>query len=73
MTGASAGIGAATARGLAAAGFTVVFGARRVDRIQQIAGGLKLPSMRSAYGVGAVADSGAAIGQGALACGVLDL
>lgn len=38
VTGASSGIGAATARALAAAGFHVVLGARRVQRCQEIAG-----------------------------------
>ncbi len=37
MTGASSGIGAATARGLAGAGFHVVLGARRVERIEELA------------------------------------
>ncbi|QBR93422.1 SDR family NAD(P)-dependent oxidoreductase [Nocardioides euryhalodurans] len=38
VTGASSGIGAATARTLAAAGFRVVCAARRTDRIEQLAG-----------------------------------
>ncbi|HVF61284.1 MAG TPA: SDR family NAD(P)-dependent oxidoreductase [Thermoanaerobaculia bacterium] len=37
VTGASAGIGAATARGLARVGFAVVVGARRMERLEPLA------------------------------------
>ncbi|MCL4540782.1 MAG: SDR family NAD(P)-dependent oxidoreductase, partial [Chloroflexi bacterium] len=37
VTGASSGIGMATARRLSAAGFAVTIGARRLDRLQTLA------------------------------------
>jgi len=40
VTGASAGIGAATARHLRSAGFDVVIGARRMDRLNEVADGI---------------------------------
>ncbi|MBT8249248.1 MAG: SDR family NAD(P)-dependent oxidoreductase, partial [Acidimicrobiia bacterium] len=40
ITGASAGIGAATARALADAGANVAMGARRVERLQDLATGM---------------------------------
>jgi NADP-dependent 3-hydroxy acid dehydrogenase YdfG len=64
VTGASAGIGAATARALAAAGFHVVLGARRMELLTEIAeeiGGTALPlDVRDAGSIAAFADGAGA-------------
>ena len=61
VTGASSGIGAATARQLAGAGFTVVCAARRADRIEalaaEIGGRAVVCDVTAAASVAALADA----------------
>ncbi len=68
VTGASSGIGAATARALGAAGFHVVLGARRVERCEEIAkeiDGTALPlDVTDAESVRAFVDAVGGMGDG---------
>jgi NADP-dependent 3-hydroxy acid dehydrogenase YdfG len=70
ITGASSGIGAASARALAAAGFAVVLGARRLDRVQEVAASCG-PEARAAQLDVTDTDSVAAFAAGIERCDLL--
>src|SRR3954468_11149598 len=70
ITGASSGIGAASARALSAAGFSVVLGARRLDRGQDVAEQCG-PDARAAELDVTSADSVAAFAAGLDRCDLL--
>lgn len=57
ITGASSGIGAATARAMAGAGMNVVLMARRADRLAEVAQSVEALGQRAHVVVGDVADS----------------
>ena len=66
VTGASSGIGAATARALAAEGFEVVLGARRLERLRELAEQIGAPARAIALDVtepGSVEELAAAVSR----------